>query len=599
MERFVYNTGNISIGTGQSTVSGIGTAWSGRDRAGSQIWAYVGGAPVRIGTVAEVEPRGAYDNLTLPLVTAYDGAPIEDAEYELVDGAAIANGATQAAIYARFAAHLEQNMGLVGNTTDQIDWALVPNNSLFIDAATRAIHQWRNGVLETVHVVGTAFNPRGAWDDATVYARSDLVTHEGAAYVSNQDDNEDNEPDGADEYWTPIGIVGADGQSPQLRVMGSVLEWKYPSEIDWTLLVDLSPITAEAVAAAEDAAEAASAAEGFAEAASGSADAAADSALAAGGFADAASGSASAASGFADAAEGHADTASLAADAAGASASTAGGHASDASDSADAAASSALTAEGHASAASGSASTAAAKAIEATDAATAAEGHAEAADLSAGAAAGSAIEAEGFAQDASGSASTATDASSAANGFAGAAEGHADAAALSAGAAAASALTAGGHASDASDSADEAAGSASAASGFASQAEAAALEALEAAETATEAAVSGAITCVLSDAGEALATGGWVLVADHHIAASRQRLRLDLLYGPDEGEAILYFELDGEPISGPHYVSAASSPVIDPEGGPVLEVGSRLTVYNVGALEGPFAIAIQMDGRPA
>ena len=94
---------------------------------------------------------------------AWPGAAVVSQPFELLDGLAIAKGATQSAIYARFAAMLQQNMGLVGNTADEIDYALVPNNSLFVDDVTRQIFQWRNGVLETVFVVGLDFNPAGPW----------------------------------------------------------------------------------------------------------------------------------------------------------------------------------------------------------------------------------------------------------------------------------------------------------------------------------------------------------------------------------------------------------------------------------------------------
>lgn len=211
VERFVYTAGTISVANGASTVTGHGTAWSGRDRAGSQIWAYDGAAPVKVGTVAEVDPRGIYENLSLPLVTDYDGDALDHVDYELIDGAAIANGTTQAAIYARFAAFLEQNMGLVGNLADELDMSLVPNNSLFIDDVTGQIFQWRNGVLAVVYVIGAAYNPRGAWSGATTYAKLDLVSHEGEAYVSNADTNLNHEPDGADAYWTPVGATGGEG----------------------------------------------------------------------------------------------------------------------------------------------------------------------------------------------------------------------------------------------------------------------------------------------------------------------------------------------------------------------------------------------------
>lgn len=152
-ERFTKNNGTITIGTGDTTIVGTSTTFAGVDHAGAAVIAYPADVPpVRVGTVAEGSPRGTYDNLALPLVTAYTGSPLTNCNYELVDGLALASGATQAAIFARFSAFLEQNMGLVGNTADTIDYALVPNNTLFIDAVTAKIYQWRDGVLNQVTV---------------------------------------------------------------------------------------------------------------------------------------------------------------------------------------------------------------------------------------------------------------------------------------------------------------------------------------------------------------------------------------------------------------------------------------------------------------
>lgn len=166
-ERFAYTTGTITIASGASAVTGIGTAWGGRDWAGAQIWVQpAAAAPYRVGTVAEVDPRGIYEDLELPLVSAWNGTTVTSQPYELIDGPAIANGTTQAAIYARFAAHIEQNMGLVGNLADEIDFALVPNNTLFVDAVTSTLYQWRDGVLNLVRVIGDQWAPRGPWEGA-------------------------------------------------------------------------------------------------------------------------------------------------------------------------------------------------------------------------------------------------------------------------------------------------------------------------------------------------------------------------------------------------------------------------------------------------
>jgi hypothetical protein len=205
-ERFAYTTGTISVVSGESIVSGTGTAWGGRDRAGSQIWAVPdNAAPIRVGTVAEVDPRGIYENLELPLVSPFNGETLTNVAYELIDGPAIANGATQAAVYARFNAFLEQNQGLVGNTADDIDWSLVQNNSLFVDAVTRTIYQWRNGVLEPVVTVGVIWKPRGNYSGVTTYAQNDMVQNGNYLFVSNANGNVGNAlptPPNSNANWT-------------------------------------------------------------------------------------------------------------------------------------------------------------------------------------------------------------------------------------------------------------------------------------------------------------------------------------------------------------------------------------------------------------
>lgn len=174
VERFVYKTGTISVASNASTVTGTGTAWGGRDRAGSQILALPNGvAPVVVGIVAEAEPRGDYDDLSLPLVSPYKGAALTGVSYVILDGPAIANGATQAALYARFAAQLEQSMGLAGNNADDIDYSLVPNNTIIVDDETRTLRQWRNGVMEDI--AAGVINKRGKVVAATT-ADIDIAT---------------------------------------------------------------------------------------------------------------------------------------------------------------------------------------------------------------------------------------------------------------------------------------------------------------------------------------------------------------------------------------------------------------------------------------
>src|SRR5688572_7439853 len=118
-ERFVYSEGTISIANGATSVTGIGTTWANRDRAGSLIYAIPAAAvPIFVGVVAETDPRNTYQNATLPLVKPYNGATITGSEYVLIDGLAIANSATLAANLARFNIFLEENAGLVLNDAD-------------------------------------------------------------------------------------------------------------------------------------------------------------------------------------------------------------------------------------------------------------------------------------------------------------------------------------------------------------------------------------------------------------------------------------------------------------------------------------------------
>ncbi|MDQ2083091.1 hypothetical protein RA307_23135 [Xanthobacteraceae bacterium Astr-EGSB] len=150
----------------------------------------------------------------------------------MIDGLAIAGGATQAGIYARFASFLQQNMGLVGNSADTIDFALVPNNSLFIDDVTRVIYQWRDGVLEAAHVIGLLFTPKGAYAGGTPYAKNDLVTNAAGtgAFISNHDTNTGNAPPSvgsSNTHWTylplPAGPAGADGEDGQNGAPGAAV----------------------------------------------------------------------------------------------------------------------------------------------------------------------------------------------------------------------------------------------------------------------------------------------------------------------------------------------------------------------------------------
>lgn len=237
-ERFAYTTGTISVANGASSVTGTGTAWSGRDREGSQIWYRPAGSPAAppqlIGIVAAIVPRGQYEDLTLPLVTPWTGDTLANVDYIILDGPAIANGVTQAAVYARFVAHLEQNMGLVGNTADDTNYDLVQENSLFIDDVSRVIYQWRDGVLNEVYAVGLPFTPKGAYAGGTTYAENDLVSHGGAVFVSNADTNLGNTPTVAPSpassvYWTHFPVPGVAEVLIALGITGVTISTAAPS----------------------------------------------------------------------------------------------------------------------------------------------------------------------------------------------------------------------------------------------------------------------------------------------------------------------------------------------------------------------------------
>jgi hypothetical protein len=211
---FVETTGTISIGTGESTALGTGTNFGGRDRDGAIIMICpVDAAPFIAGSVAAVTPRGEYDELQLPLVHTWNGAPIVNQPFELIDSVALAQSATLAAVFARFVQYLGQTFGLVGNLADMPTdmmsevWARVQNNSIFIDSVTRTLYAWRGGLLEPVNTIGIAFNPRGAYDAGTTYAKNDLVQIGNSVFISNSDGNIGNAPTtsptpDSNAYWT-------------------------------------------------------------------------------------------------------------------------------------------------------------------------------------------------------------------------------------------------------------------------------------------------------------------------------------------------------------------------------------------------------------
>lgn len=208
VQRFVTSNGLISIATGASVVTGIGTTFAGKDRAGSEVVAIVaGGAAIRVGVVAEVEPEGVYSNLSLPIVSPYRGPPLVNVEYELTDGPAINDAATQAAILARFSGDISRNFGLVGNTADDLDYTLVHNNSLIVDEVTSTIYLWRDGVLSVVRVIGDQWKPKGLHSMVATYAINDMVQAGNFVFVSNINGNTGNAPNTAPAstaQWTCV-----------------------------------------------------------------------------------------------------------------------------------------------------------------------------------------------------------------------------------------------------------------------------------------------------------------------------------------------------------------------------------------------------------
>lgn len=62
---------------------------------------------------------------------------------------------------------------------------------------------------------GGSLVPKGAWSSVTTYVTGDLVEHEGYAFLSNIDDNLDNEPDaatpGSSSEWTYFSVVTGGG----------------------------------------------------------------------------------------------------------------------------------------------------------------------------------------------------------------------------------------------------------------------------------------------------------------------------------------------------------------------------------------------------
>jgi hypothetical protein len=266
---FVETVGTISIGTGESTALGTGTNFAGKDRDGAVILICpVDAAPFIAGAVAAVTPRGEYNELELPLVRPWNGAPIVNQPFELIDSVAMAQSATLAAVFARFVQYLGQTFGLTGNLADMpVDttaevWARVPNNAIFVDAVTRTLYAWRGGVLEPVNTIGIAFNPRGSYDAGTTYAKNDLVQIGNSVFISNADGNVGNAPTSSptpdsNTYWTLLPMPrGGDHFVLSFFCQGRPLaneligRWNLPTTVNFAENFVLSQIAAGVAATA-------------------------------------------------------------------------------------------------------------------------------------------------------------------------------------------------------------------------------------------------------------------------------------------------------------------------------------------------------------
>lgn len=203
----IENTGTCSVANGASVATFVGATLSGRNREAAQLWIQpAAAAPYRVGSVAEVDPKGVYENTELPLVSPWNGVAIVDQPYELIDSVVLATSASLTAVVARWVANLSNYAGLVYNTLDDYVIDRVQNNSLLVDSVTRIIYQWRGGVLVPLQVVGIAFTPRGEYAGGTTYAMNDLVEYHGYLFVSNEDSNTGNAPNystpDSDSHWT-------------------------------------------------------------------------------------------------------------------------------------------------------------------------------------------------------------------------------------------------------------------------------------------------------------------------------------------------------------------------------------------------------------
>lgn len=168
----IYKTaGTVSVGSGASVFTGISTLFGGSDLEGAVLRVLLADeddAYTYVGTVEAIDPRfpeGQYENLgPIPLINPWQGAPISGRPYILELSAATVPSSLATSLFGRFLAYLENSAGVVHDSRDlsESDFDQFTYGWIY-NADLRAVQAWRGGVLETLEIIGTAFNPVGPW----------------------------------------------------------------------------------------------------------------------------------------------------------------------------------------------------------------------------------------------------------------------------------------------------------------------------------------------------------------------------------------------------------------------------------------------------
>jgi hypothetical protein len=161
---FPAHAGRVSVTQFASSATFTNVALSGRDWAGAAlVYQPANAAPILVGFIAEGATQGVYENLTLPLAAAYNGATITNGNFYIMFGQASADAASVASMLGYVRSLFQQNFGLFAHYSDILDVSQVRNNSLLWDATTKTFLNYRNGVFTTLDVsrLGT---PMGRWD---------------------------------------------------------------------------------------------------------------------------------------------------------------------------------------------------------------------------------------------------------------------------------------------------------------------------------------------------------------------------------------------------------------------------------------------------